>query len=105
MENTGNAASNAAAGQSCCAPAAKSGWLSSRNLLIGAVVIGGGAGLLFGWNWLVAAGLTSIIIGVLPCLVMCALGVCASRMGKKDAGAGSASVSPKEVDAQPSGKA
>jgi len=34
-------------------------------------------GLFFGgWAWLVAAGLAPVILSVLPCLVMCALGVC-----------------------------
>jgi hypothetical protein len=38
-----------------------------------AVVIG----LYFGgWAWLVAAGLAPIILSTLPCLVMCAFGVC-----------------------------
>lgn len=74
-------ANNAAA--SCCAPAGKAGWLSPRNLLIGALVLGGAGALFFGWNWLVAAGFGSLIVGVLPCLAMCALGICASRMGKK----------------------
>jgi hypothetical protein len=30
----------------------------------------------FCWNWLVAAGIASIFLSVLPCLVMCALGLC-----------------------------
>ncbi len=42
------------------------------------------AGLFFGWDSLVALGLSGIVLSVLPCLVMCALGICASRMGKKD---------------------
>ena len=93
MENTRNVEANTAAAQGCCAPAAKSGWLSSRNLLIGVAVAGGGGALFFGWDWLVAAGLASIIIGVLPCLVMCGLGMCA--MGKKDAGTGAQAIPPK----------
>src|SRR6266851_4071473 len=41
------------------------------------------AGLSFGgWAWLVAAGLAPIILSVLPCLVMCGLGLClACRSG------------------------
>ncbi len=35
------------------------------------------AGLSFGgWAWLVAAGLAPVILSTLPCLVMCAFGVC-----------------------------
>lgn len=40
-----------------------------------------GAGLYFGRGTLAALGLTGIIISLLPCLLMCAAGVCMSRMG------------------------
>lgn len=33
-------------------------------------------GLAFNWNWLVAAGLAPILLSTLPCLIMCAFGVC-----------------------------
>src|SRR6266478_1612026 len=48
------------------------------------------AGLSFGgWAWLVAAGLAPIILSVLPCLVMCALGVCMmGRSGKSQSSTG-----------------
>lgn len=82
MESTQPVQDKPAAAQSCCAPAGRSGWLSSRNLLIGAAVLGGGGALFFGWDWLAAVGLASVIVAVAPCLVMCALGICASRMGK-----------------------
>jgi hypothetical protein len=42
-----------------------------------------GSGLVLGWDSLVALGLSSIVLALLPCLAMCALGVCASRMGKR----------------------
>jgi hypothetical protein len=59
-------------------------------------VAGVAAGLYFGWNSLAALGLTGVIVSLLPCLLMCAAGVCMSRMGGKeqtesDAGANSAS--------------
>ena len=92
MEGTRQIDPNATGG--CCAPAGKSGWLSTRNVVIGAIVLGSAAGLFFGWNWLVAAGLASIIAGILPCLAMCALGLCMNRMGKKDAPSASAPVPP-----------
>lgn len=85
MESTRQIEGTATTAQSCCVPVGKSGWLNMRNVLIGAIFLGGGAGLFFGWNWLVAAGLASIIVGILPCLAMCALGLCMNRMGKKDA--------------------
>lgn len=84
MENVRNVEVNTAAAQECCAPAAKNGWLSQRNLLIGVVVAGGGGALVLGWDWLVAAGLATIIVAMAPCLVMCALGLCMNRQGKSD---------------------
>jgi len=41
------------------------------------------AGLALNWSWLVAAGIAPILLGVLPCLAMCALGLCMHRMGGK----------------------
>lgn len=43
------------------------------------------AGLIVGgiasnWGWLVAVGLAPILIAVLPCAVMCALGLCMHKM-------------------------
>ncbi|EIG62832.1 hypothetical protein [Bradyrhizobium sp. WSM1253] len=31
------------------------------------------------WSWLVAAGIASVLLSVLPCLVMCGLGLCMHR--------------------------
>ena len=36
-------------------------------------------GLALNWSWLVAVGITPILIAVLPCLAMCALGLCMNR--------------------------
>ena len=82
MENVRNVEVNVATAQECCAPAAKSGWLTPRNLLIGTVLAVGTGALVLGWDWLVAAGVASIILAVAPCLVMCALGLCMNRMKK-----------------------
>ncbi len=42
------------------------------------------AGLALNWSWLVAAGLAPILISTLPCLIMCAFGVCMMcRSGEK----------------------
>jgi hypothetical protein len=51
-------------------------------------LIGGGAllaaplALYAGWDWLVAAGLATMVLALAPCLAMCALGLCMGR-GKK----------------------
>jgi hypothetical protein len=39
------------------------------------------AGLAFNWGWLVAVGIAPILLAVLPCVAMCALGLCMNRMG------------------------
>lgn len=46
-------------------------------LIGGAVVLP--IALYGGWDWLAATGLATILIGVLPCLAMCALGLCMGR--------------------------
>ena len=40
-------------------------------------------GLALNWNWLVAIGVAPLLISLAPCAVMCALGLCMSRMGGK----------------------
>lgn len=44
--------------------------------------------LWFRWDWLAAAGLAPIVVAMLPCAVMCVLGVCMHRL-KPQAKAGS----------------
>jgi len=57
--------------------------LGNRWVLLGLGSLAVIAGLFFGgWGWLVAAGLAPVILSVLPCLVMCALGIC--MMGRSD---------------------
>lgn len=65
--------------------------LGDRRILIGVAAALFTAALAFNWQWLVAAGLASLIVGVLPCIAMCALGMCAmgrgnSACGKNEAG-------------------
>src|SRR6266567_4463455 len=45
-----------------------------------------GLGLLAGWGWIVAAGLSSTVLALLPCAAICALGRCAGSSGKKCSG-------------------
>ncbi|RWA97364.1 hypothetical protein [Mesorhizobium sp.] len=37
-------------------------------------------GIAFGWSWLVAAGVAPLLLSVLPCVAMCALGLCMNRL-------------------------
>jgi len=46
-----------------------------------------GVGLTFNWSWLVAVGAAPLILGVLPCVVMCALGLCMAGHNHASAGA------------------
>jgi len=55
-----------------------------------------GSGLVLGWGSLVAAGLSGIVLAILPCAAMCALGLCARGFGRKDTGGNSAV--PKKTD-------
>lgn len=58
---------------------------------MGLLVLGGGALALaagLNWGWLVAAGIAPILLAVLPCAAMCALGLCMpGMMGRKTADA------------------
>ena len=38
------------------------------------------AGIGLGWQWLQTGGALSLVLSVLPCLVMCAAGICMNRM-------------------------
>ena len=55
-----------------------------RGLLIVAIVVVT-AGVALNWSWLVAIGLAPLLLGVLPCVAMCAVGLC---MGKATARTG-----------------
>lgn len=75
------------------------GRLSVRTGVLGLAFAGVAAGLLFSWDWLVAAGLSSLVVGLLPCAAMCALGLCMGRGGKGSARAAKdVPASPAETD-------
>ena len=46
------------------------------------------AGLALNWSWLVAAGIAPILIGAVPCVAMCALGLCMNRAGGRSCASG-----------------
>ena len=54
--------------------------LSGRRGLLTLAAMTGFAGIALNWSWLVAAGIAPILIAVLPCLVMCGLGLCMNKM-------------------------
>ena len=53
-----------------------SGWRGLLLLATIAMLIAVG----FSWSWLVAAGIAPVLLSVLPCLVMCGLGLCMNKM-------------------------
>jgi hypothetical protein len=55
-------------------------YLGGRRGLIAAGAAIVVAGLAFNWTWLVAAGIAPLLLSVLPCVAMCALGLCMNRM-------------------------
>jgi len=54
-------------------------YLGNRRGLLALAGLALAGGLALSWGWLAAAGLAPILIGVLPCLAMCALGLCMHR--------------------------
>jgi len=80
--------------QSCNPVLTLGGRFSQGTTLTALAVAGVGAGLVLGWDSLVALGLSSFILAVLPCAVMCALGLCMHRMSKNEQTSGSPSVTP-----------
>lgn len=65
------------------------GRVSQRTTLTVLAVAGVGSGLILGWDSPVAAGVSGILLAVLPCAAMCALGLCARGLGRNDAGSSS----------------
>lgn len=58
------------------------GRLALRTAILGLALAGVSTGVLLSWDWLVAAGLSSLVVGVLPCVAMCAAGLCMWRGSK-----------------------
>lgn len=66
----------------CAAPSKQT--RSLRWWLIGGATLGIGLALYGGWDWLVAAGLSTFVIAMAPCLAMCALGLCMRGKSKDE---------------------
>jgi hypothetical protein len=71
-------------------------------LLLAAIALFAGAAL--NWSWLVAAGIAPLLITALPCVAMCALGLCANRMMGKSCSAEATPDKPSDlsIDQPPS---
>jgi hypothetical protein len=55
-------------------------YLVSRTGFVVLAIAAIGAGLALNLSWLVAAGIAPVLLTALPCLVMCGLGLCMSKM-------------------------
>jgi hypothetical protein len=55
-------------------------WLRGRNGVIALIGLALVVGAALNWSWLVAAGVAPLLLTVLPCVVMCGLGLCRNRM-------------------------
>ncbi len=53
-------------------------------IVIAALAIAGGVALK--WDWLVAAGISSTLLALLPCAIMCVLGLCMRKMSGGSSG-------------------
>ena len=55
-------------------------WLRGPKGIAVLVVSALGVGAALNWSWLVAAGIAPLLLTVLPCAVMCGLGLCMNKM-------------------------
>jgi hypothetical protein len=73
-------------------------YLGSRRGLLVLAGLAIAAGLALNWSWLAAAGIAPILISVLPCLAMCALGLCMNRSGGKSCSTAARNADPVEPE-------
>lgn len=64
---------------------------TGRTALIGLAAIAFAGGLALNWNWLVAVGVAPLLLSALPCVAMCALGLCMSRGSSRSQSTGAPS--------------
>jgi hypothetical protein len=65
-------------------------YLGNRRLLLAAALVALVGGTALNWGWLVALGIAPVLLSLLPCLIMCGLGVGCMKMmagsGEKQSG-------------------
>lgn len=64
-------------------------------LLLAAIALAAGAA--FNWSWLVAAGIAPLVATALPCVAMCALGLCANKMMGKSCASEGTNATPNDL--------
>ena len=69
-------------------------------IILGGLVIAAG-GLALGWGWLAAVGIAPVILALLPCAAMCALGLCMMPRGKASCGTTSAAAPKSAANSTP----
>jgi hypothetical protein len=75
-------------------------WLRGRNGVIALVVLAAVIGGALNWSWLVAVGIAPLLITVLPCAAMCALGLCMHKMSGRSCSTDAPSVETPRPDAR-----
>lgn len=73
-------------------------YLGGRRGLLALAAIALVSGLALNWSWLIAAGIAPFLLGVLPCVAMCALGLCMTKMGGKSCSTDAASGKPAQLE-------
>ena len=58
--------------------------LGERLVHVVLVIIAFAGGLALNWNWLASLGFASLLLAILPCAAMCALGLCVRAAGGRD---------------------
>jgi hypothetical protein len=59
-----------------------------KHLLLGGLALALiSGGLIWQWSWLVAVGVAPLLVSAVPCVAMCALGLCMHRMSSHSGGA------------------
>src|SRR6266851_1843172 len=55
-------------------------YLGSRWALVAIALVVAAGGIALNWSWLVAAGIAPVLLTLLPCAVMCGLGLCMNKL-------------------------
>lgn len=65
--------------------------LGGRRGLLALAAIPLAGGIALNWSWLAAVGVAPLLLAVLPCVAMCALGLCMNRTTGRTCSSGTAS--------------